>query len=86
MNPNNPNERPPMQEAKSKRDVTQVGRDYTNNSTNTNKNSFYLFISLFIVLALGGLAWALVLGVNNNGQNPQSEQQSQPNQLPTTTP
>ncbi|MDZ8069653.1 MAG: hypothetical protein RMY64_29275 [Nostoc sp. DedQUE08] len=51
--------------------VTQVGRDY--------QNTNYIFISflLFGVLALGGLAWASTLGINNNGQNPQTDQQQQ---------
>ncbi|MDZ8034197.1 hypothetical protein [Nostoc sp. DedSLP04] len=51
--------------------VTQVARDY--------QNTNYIFISflLFGILALGGLAWAFTVGVNNNGQNPQTGQQQQ---------
>ncbi|KAB8332528.1 hypothetical protein SD80_018210 [Scytonema tolypothrichoides VB-61278] len=49
--------------------VEMVGRD---KSSSTN-----IFIPLFFIsiLALGGLAWALTVGVNNHGQNPQSGQQ-----------
>lgn len=49
--------------------ITQVGRDY--------KNTSNIFIPVFLIgiLALGGLAWALTVGVNNHGQNPQSGQQ-----------
>ena len=45
--------------------VTQVGRDYTN-TTSTN-----FFMSFFIigVLALGGLAWAINVGLFGDSKN-----------------
>ncbi|MFL9449594.1 hypothetical protein AB0758_00380 [Tolypothrix bouteillei VB521301_2] len=55
--------------------VKQIGRD----------NSSNIFISVFwiSILALGGLAWALSVGVNNHGQNPRSGVQQSP---PTSAP
>jgi hypothetical protein len=68
-------------------DAKQVGNNEINDTdTNTNSNNIFVPIFLISILALGGLAWALVVGVNKNGQNPQSTQQLQPTSLPTKQP
>jgi hypothetical protein len=64
--------------AKAGRNANLTGRD---NINNTN-----IYIPLFIIgiVALGGLAWALTVGLNNHGQNPQSGQPQL--QQPQSTP
>jgi hypothetical protein len=78
MTGNSPDEKQ-SQKAKAGRDSIQVGRDYSN-TTNIS-----LWISFFViaVFALGGLAWALNIGLI---RNPQNIQQSQPNSTPNTSP
>jgi|GEM_PF-6595284 len=52
--------------------IKQVG----GNNKETNGN---IFIGIFfvIILALGGLAFALTIGFNQGGQTPKTEQKSQ---------
>ncbi|MHC5762684.1 hypothetical protein [Nostoc sp.] len=59
------------QKASNSRNVTLVGGNYSNT---VNINILLLLIG---VIALGGLAWALVIGLNEGGQSPQSGQEKQ---------
>lgn len=87
-NPTPPNQPSPIDAKNSQ----QNSRNFFGNSTqnignNNNSTKVNIFLTLFVVLALGGLAWWLVLGQNNNGQNTQSEeQQSAPISSPVKTP
>ncbi|NJN90888.1 MAG: hypothetical protein HC878_11280 [Leptolyngbyaceae cyanobacterium SL_5_14] len=60
------------QTAVSGRDSKQVG----GNNRETNHN---IFIGIFflIVIALGGLAWALTIGLNQGGQRTENEQRTE---------
>lgn len=89
-NPNPQNQPSPKDEDKIRQTTGNVdGRNTQivgNNNNSTNVNVF-IFITFFVVLALGGLAWWLVFGQNNNGQNTQSgQQQSAPILSPGKTP
>lgn len=82
MDNQSPNE-PTHQTAKSGRNTTQVGRDYTNTKT-TNFNFVFLIVG---VLALGGLAWGLYIGQTNNPEvNPIPTHSSQTSPSPTAKP
>jgi hypothetical protein len=60
--------------------TNMVGRD----SNNVNSKKTSVVLSVFAVLVLGGAALAFVLGVNNGGQSPKSEQEKQiPKNSPT---
>ncbi|MDM9581112.1 hypothetical protein [Nostoc sp. GT001] len=64
----------------------------TNSQVNNNGDGVVqvsigkLVIPLIFVLALGGLAWALVFGQNNNGQNPQTGIESPSSASPSKNP
>ena len=60
--------------------LTQAGRDYIN--TNTTNMNFLISFFIIGVLAMGGLAWAIYAGLNQNSSNTQSElQKASPNSL-----
>jgi len=61
-----------QQVAVSGRDSKQVG----GNNNETNRNLF-VGVFFFIVLALGGVAWAFTAGVNQGGQAPQIDHQNE---------
>lgn len=61
--------------------ATQVGRD----STNRSSVNFVIPLFFISILALGGLAWALAVGLNQGGQTPQSIPTSQPTNPSTKT-
>lgn len=70
--PHSPSHHPDQsqeQKAHAGKDVTQVGRDYVQ----TTQRSVHLniFLVIFEIVALGGLAMAVYLGINRNFQNPQ---------------
>lgn len=78
---NQPPEEQTRQTAKSGRNTTQVGRDYT---STTNFNFVFLIIG---VLALGGLAWGLYIGPTYNpGVNPIPTSPSQTSPSPKAKP
>ena len=56
----------PSQKANNKGgNVTQVGRDYTN----TTSVNFFMSFFIIGVLALGGLAWAINMGLIGGSEN-----------------
>lgn len=54
--------------------IKQAGRDIRENNGNHN---FFIGIFFVVILAFGGLAWALTAGINHGGQTPQTEHKSQ---------
>ena len=66
MNEQTSNHSPSQKASNQRGNVTQVGRDYTN----TTNLSFVASFFIIGVLALGGLAWALNVGLNQNPSNP----------------
>lgn len=57
------------QKVSSSKNVTQVG------GSSSNTVNFTIWLTLIGILALGGLAWGLVFGSNQDGLNPQSGQE-----------
>jgi hypothetical protein len=53
--------------------IKQAGRDITEKNGNQN---FFIGIFFVVILAFGGLAWALTVGINHGGQTPQTEHKS----------
>lgn len=63
------------------KNITQVGGNYTT----TSSFNLTLWVSLFAILALGGLAWAFTL-FNQGGQLPSSPGQASPSPAATSNP
>ena len=65
---------PSMQQmAMSGGNSTQAGRDI--NEVNTTNTHVFIGIFLIVILALGGLAWAVTVGFNQGGQNSENNQE-----------
>jgi preprotein translocase subunit SecF len=75
-----------LQKGEAGRDLVQVGENYTNTTTHTSNTTLNLWVSFFLigVLALGGLAWALNVGLIKGSGNPQ--QTDQPSSTPAAKP
>jgi|688.fasta_scaffold438008_3 hypothetical protein len=62
------------QKAESRGNLKQVAGD--NHETTTTNANIFVGIFFVLVLALGGIAWAVTIGLNHGGQTPQVEQKS----------
>lgn len=67
MNQNQPEHKRISQKAKNSENVTQVAGNYT--------KTINIWLFIIGIFALGGLAWAFVVGLNEGGQNPKTEQE-----------
>lgn len=62
------------QKAESRGNLKQVAGD--NHETTTTNANIFVGIFFVLILALGGIVWALTVGLNQGGQTPQVEQKS----------
>ncbi|MEQ8999238.1 MAG: hypothetical protein RID53_22280 [Coleofasciculus sp. B1-GNL1-01] len=80
MTQKEPNKQITTQKAEAGRNATQIAGDYRSH------NSYNILLPLIGILALGGIAGAVVFGMNHGGQTPQLEPPQSSPQLESPQP